>query len=399
MMLMDRIYGFERQPYLRELEVEVLRLQEESGAWTAILDDTILYPEGGGQPSDRGRLNEVVVSHVQKTSEGLLHVLESPVEPGAVRLVVDWDRRYDHMQQHTAQHILTRTARDRLSWETRSFHIGAEVSDIELDCRSPKPAEIEALEDAVAEIIVEARPIRGFRVSREEFAALDVRSRGLPAGHQGEIRLVEIEDFDLNTCGGTHLASTSEVEIVKIVGSEPLRGGCRVFWVAGKRVRRRLASHDRTMAELRRLLDIGDAEMVSGLGSRLEQLQEARRARRGLERRLAESIVRELSSAESAGLVDLHLEGLEAGLLRLVAEGLAKQGGRRAVLLTAEGEAGIQFALVTGEESGLDLKAAGAATAEILNGRGGGSGKVFQGKAESLARRSDAVNRIRELLS
>ena len=122
------------------------------------------------------------------------------------------------------------------------------------------------------------------------------------------------------------------------------------------------------------------------------------RAQRGLERRLAESVVRELTS-QSASPVDLHLEGFEAGLLRPVAEGLAKQGGRRAVLLTAEGEAGIQFALVTGDESGLDLKAAGAAIAEILNGRGGGAGKVFQGKAESLARRSDAVNLIRELLS
>jgi alanyl-tRNA synthetase len=310
-------------------------------------------------------------------------------------LVVDWYRRYDHMQQHTAQHILTRVARDRLDWETRSFHIGPEVSDIELDCRPPRPAAIEALEDAVAAIIVEARPIRGFRVSMEEYGSLEVRSRGLPAGHEGDIRLVEIEDFDLNTCGGTHLASTSEVETVKIVGSEPLRGGCRLFWVAGKRVRSRLASHDNKMADVRKLLDTGDAEIVSGLGSKLEQLQEARR---WLERRLAESIAGELT-AESSDLVDLHLTGFEASLLRPIAEELATKGGKRAVLLTAEGEAGIQFALVIGDESALDLKAAGAATAKVLNGRGGGAGKVFQGKAESLTRRSDAVDLIQEYLS
>ena len=395
---MSTIYSFERQPYLRELEVEVLRVEEKSGAWGAILDDTILYPEGGGQPSDYGRLNDVVVQHVQKTNDGLLHVLAAPVQPGRAMLVVDWDRRYDHMQQHTAQHILTRVARDRLDWETRSFHIGPEVSDIELDCRPPRPAAIEALEDVVAAIIVEARPIRGFRVSMEEYGSLEVRSRGLPAGHEGDIRLVEIEDFDLNTCGGTHLASTSEVETVKIVGSEPLRGGCRLFWVAGKRVRSRLASHDNKMADVRKLLDTGDAEIVSGLGSKLEQLQEARRARRWLERRLAESIAGELT-AESSDLVDLHLTGFEASLLRPIAEELATKGGKRAFLLTAEGEAGIQFALVIGDESALDLKAAGAATAKVLNGRGGGAGKVFQGKAECLTRRSDAVDLIQEHLS
>ena len=395
---MSRKYSFEHQPYARELEVEVLSVEETSGAWVAILDDTILYPEGGGQPSDSGRLNEAVVHRVQKAGDDLLHVLDAPVEPGQAKLVVDWGRRYDHMQQHTAQHILTRAALDRLNWVTRSFHIGPEVSDIELDCSPPERRKIEALEDAVAEIIVQARPIQGYRVSLEEYAALDVRSRGLPAGHEGDIRLVEIEDFDLNTCGGTHLASTSEVETVKVVGSEPLRGGCRLFWVAGKRVRNRLASHDDRMAHLRSLLDTGDAEIVPVLDSKLEQLQQARRARRWLEGRLAESIAREVTS-DSTRFVDLHLDGFEAGLLRPVAEELAKKGGQQVALLTAEGEAGILFALVVGDESLLDLQAAGPAMAEILSGRGGGAGKVFQGKAKSLDRRPDAVALIQQLLS
>ena len=398
MVAVSRIYGFEHQPYLRELDVEVLSVEEKSGLWTAMLDDTILYPEGGGQPSDRGRLNDVAVSRVEKTSAGLQHVLGAQAEPGRARLVVDWPRRYDHMQQHTAQHLLTRTALDRFGWATRSFHIGPQVSDIELDCAPPQPPEIEALEVAVAEVIVQARPIRGFRVSAEEYAALEVRSRGLPADHLGEIRLVEIEDFDLNTCGGTHLASTSEVEMAKVVGSEPLRGGCRLFWVAGRRVRSRLAAHETKMADFRRLLDTGDAEIVAGLGLKLVQLQQARRARRWLETRLAESIVGELTS-QTESLVDLHLEGFEAGLLRPIAENLAKRAHPQAAFLTAEGEAGTLFALVIGKESALDLQAAGVAIAEILEGRGGGAGQVFQGKAESLEHRSAAVDLIQKLLS
>lgn len=383
---------------MRELEVEVLSVEEKAGSWIAVLDDTILFPEGGGQPSDQGRLNDVRVSHVHKDSGGLRHILAASVEPGPARLVVDWHRRYDHMQQHTAQHVLTRIALDRFGWTTRSFHIGPQVSDIELDCAPPGSSQIEALEDSVAERIVEARSIRGYRVSVEELAALEVRSRGLPADHQGDIRLVEIEGFDLNTCGGTHLASTAEVETLKVVGSEALRGGCRLFWVAGKRVRGRLADRDQTMASLRQLLDTGDAEIVAGVGSRLEQLQQARRARRWLEKRLAELMV-EMSASQNERLVDLHLEGYEAALLRPLADNLAKTGSHQVAFLTAEGEAGSLFALVLGRDVSLDLRALGDAVAESLNGRGGGSGQVFQGKTGSLAGRSRAVDLIREHLS
>lgn len=397
MVSMTTIYSFERQPYLTDLEAEIVDVREESGEWLAVLQDTILYPEGGGQPSDRGRLNDVAVSSVRKTDSGLQHVLEGPAEPGRGRLVLDWGRRYDHMQQHTAQHLLTRTALDRCGWSTRSFHVGPQVSDIELDCKPPTAVEIERLEDAVAEIVVQARPIRGYRVTVEEYEALDVRSRGLPSGHQGDIRLVEIENFDLNTCGGTHLASTSEVETVKVVGSEPLRGGCRLFWVAGKRVRDRLATHENKMVELRKLMDAGDETIVQVVGSRLEQLQQSRRARRWLEKRLAESMARHLT-AEVDEMVDLHLEDHEVGLLRPLAEELSRHERLLVALLTADTEAGALFAVVTGEESVVELQSVGKAVAEALGGRGGGAGRIFQGKAGNLERRPDAVRAIQTSL-
>ena len=397
MRFMDGIYRFERQPYQQELEVEVLRVEEKSGGWEAFLDDSILYPEGGGQPSDRGRLNDVEVTHVEKTDEGPAHHVVAPIETGKARLVLDWERRYDHMQQHTAQHILTRTAGDRFGWSTRSFHIGPVVSDIELDCGPPQPAEVEQLEAGVAEIIVQARPIRGYRVSPDEFSKLDVRSRGLPAGHAGDIRLVEIEGFDLNTCGGTHLISSAEVEVLKVVAAEPLRGGCRLFWVAGKRVRTRLATHDQRMVELRRLLDSGDDEIVGNLRLRMDQLQRARRAQRWLENRLAGSLASE-SISQAGDLVDLHLEGFEAPMLRPLAEAMTKSLGRRVAMLTAESESGFLFAVVVGQETGIDVRTAGRGVAEIFGGRGGGAGQVFQGKAENLTDRSNAVGFLSSLL-
>lgn len=398
MLGMDQIHAFERQPYRRELEVEIVSVEPRAEAWMAVLDDTILYPEGGGQPCDRGWLEGVEVTQVERTDSGLLHVLEAAVAPGHGTLRLDWDRRYDHMQQHTAQHVITRTALDRFGWATRSFHIGPEVSDIELDCSPPPPEEIEGLEDSVAEAIVAARSIRSFRVGPEEYETLDVRSRGLPDGHRGDIRLVEIEDFDLNTCGGTHLASTAEIETVKIVGSESLRGGCRLFWVAGKRVRRRMAVQERHLASLRSLLDTGDAELAQGVATRLEQLKEAQRTRRTLEKELAEWIARDLARSDET-VVELHLEGVEGALLRPIAEELACRGTFQAAFLTATLSDTTLFAVILGVDCRHDLQTVGSAVSQVLQGRGGGTGRVFQGKAATLARRSEAIGRLRQLMA
>ena len=395
---MSKIYGFERDPYLRELDVTILEIEVDSEGPVAYLDDTILYPEGGGQPSDRGWLDGVTVVRVEKGSGGPGHLVERPIAPGGAKLVVDWDRRYDHMQQHTAQHLLTRAALDRFGWATRSFHIGPKLSDIELDCPPPQRGDIEDLEDAVAEIIGQARPIRCLRVSPEEYSGLEIRSRGLPDGHSGDIRLVEIEGFDLNTCGGTHVASTAEVEMLKVVSSESLRGGCRLHWVAGRRVRSRFAAHEERLAQLRKLLDTGDEDLVAGVGLKMEQLTAARRARRWLEKRLAEALAEDLVACAQT-LVELHLQGPEAPLLRGVAESFANRSAHQIGLLTASSEGGDLFALVLGKEVDLDLKAVGTAVAEALGGRGGGGGRVFQGKAPTLGGRDQALLALEKFLS
>jgi Ser-tRNA(Ala) deacylase AlaX len=394
---MKAIYGYEREPYTRELEVTISSVTEHAAGYAAILDDTILYPEGGGQPGDRGWLSGVEVSAVEKRDETVIHYLADRVEPGVATLALDWDRRYDHMQQHTAQHLLTRAALDAFGWATRSFHIGPQVSDIELDCAPPTLAAIEALEDAVARVATQARPIRSFRVSPEEFRQLEVRSRGLPAGHAGDIRLVEIQDFDLNTCGGTHVLSTAEIETLKVVSTEPLRGGCRLSWVAGKRVRRRLALHEARNAQLRKLLDTGDEELVVGLQLRLQQLTAERRLRRSLHERLADALIVELVSGQQA-TVELHLGPEEAELLRPLAERFAQQARHGFAFLTADTGCGCLFALAAGEEEQLDLQRIGGRVAEVLDGRGGGRGAIFQGKCASLAARDQALSLLRSAI-
>ena len=130
------IQSFEREPGLRQLEVDVVLVAEDKAGPYALLNDTVLYPEGGGQPADHGYLGDIRVHDVQRVNGEIRHYLERQAQLGLSKLTLDWERRFDHMQQHTAQHLITAIGFNRFGWETTSFHLGARSSNIELDVAS-----------------------------------------------------------------------------------------------------------------------------------------------------------------------------------------------------------------------------------------------------------------------
>jgi alanyl-tRNA synthetase len=333
---------------------------------------------------------------VQRREGAVRHYLEREAEPGRVMVRLDWRRRFDHMQQHTGQHLLTALAHDRFGWPTTAFHLGEQACDIELDVPALAQLQVEMLEEAVAEEIRAARPVTARHAHPEDLEALSVRTRGLPPGHRGDVRLVEIAGIDLNTCGGTHVRSTAEIEAVKLLGTEPMRGGTRLFYVAGGRVRHRLASHEARGARLRSLLGTPDAEIVAAVESRLELGRVAEKHIRGLEEELAAALAEALAAREGR-VVSLHLEGKDTAFLQRVARRLAASG--KAALLTASAGEGGVFVLVAGEGVELDVQAAGRELAEVMGGRGGGSGHTFQGKVASLSARDRALARLEALAS
>lgn len=162
---MSRIWAYERDPYRRQLETQVVGCGKEGGRPFVLLKDTILYPEGGGQPSDRGRLNEAVVLAVRRVGAELRHYVDAPLDLAPACLELDWSRRFDHMQQHTGQHLLTAVALDRLGSRTTAFHLGEVRCDIELDTPALAAEDLEILEEAVAAEIRAGRPVRSRRVS------------------------------------------------------------------------------------------------------------------------------------------------------------------------------------------------------------------------------------------
>jgi alanyl-tRNA synthetase len=399
-MVSRPIPAYHRSPFSPTINVDVLDAGAgPSGAWV-VTADTVIYPGGGGQPADEGTLGGIPVSAVKWTGEGWRHELTAahpPVDHGQVGIVIDWTRRFDHMQQHTAQHVLTAIAQDRWGWATTAFHLGAERSDIELDTSALSRAQMDALEEAVMTVVRDELPVSTRYVSVDEYKALGTRSRGLPEGHEGDVRLVEIggpkSAVDVTACGGTHLASTAQIESLKLLATESMRGGTRLHWVAGGRVRARLGAHEARSEELRKLLGAPDEQLVQQATAKLAQLRELEKRARWTEARLADETIARLALTERP-VLDAHFDGMDAAFLKSVAQGLQNAIGARIALLTSEADDARAFLLVAGPDASVDVRALGQGVAELLEGRGGGTGRIYQGRAGSLAKRSEALRKL-----
>ena len=209
------------------------------------------------------------------------------------------------------------------------------------------------------------------------------------------MRLVEIAGVDLNTCGGTHLSSTAEIEVVKLLSTEALRGGTRVFFVAGTRARRRMTRHEERNAALRTILGAPDDGLADAAKAKLEQLAEAGRKLRAAEEAEAAAAAEALVRREGP-VVEAHYDDRDMAFLQGVARRFSTRAGAKAALLTASRDGQHVFAVATGEGFPGDVPALGREIAAVLSGKGGGSGRVFQGKASGLEGREQALGLLRE---
>jgi len=231
----ERLYYHDSR--LLEFDARVISLSEtDDGQIAVTLDRTAFYPTGGGQPTDTGTLGDArVVDCIDAESEGILHVIQGPVpEVGAtVHGKVDWLRRLDHMQQHTGQHILSAAFVKLFDAPTRSFRVLKHECEIDVALDDPTDERIEQAVDLANQIIWESRLIQVSEVTSEEAAALPLRKE---SAREGELRVIEIDGFDLTPCGGTHAKLTGEVGVIAVRSWERAKGLARIQFMAGIRV-------------------------------------------------------------------------------------------------------------------------------------------------------------------
>jgi alanyl-tRNA synthetase len=386
----ERLYYTD--PYAQSFDATVAAVGQRDGRTIVFLDRTAFYPTSGGQPFDTGTLAGARVIDVLDEDDGrIAHVLEdesaqragtqnqapSTWHPGQpVHGEIDWPRRFDHMQQHTGQHVLS-AAFDRLfNVRTVSFHLGVEASTIDL-ARELKADEIARAEADANRVVWEDRPVAIRFASKEEAAAMPLRKESL---RDGTLRLIDVDRWDLSACGGTHVARTGGIGIIAVASWERFKGGQRVSFLCGGRALTRFGTMRDALAASVRLLSVLPAE----LPATIERLQtESRDVKRALATAHSElagfqaKALAETAEPSPAGRLVLRVIDGDANAVKALAQSIVANPGLIAVLVSSAPPPVVVVA--RSPELTVSAQHVLASLVAAFGGRGGGKPDLAQG--------------------
>ena len=366
-----------KDSFLQTFTAAVLSCEEEKGRWAVVLDRTAFYPEGGGQPSDTGELGGAEVLDVRERDGVIRHLCSRPLAVGAeVTGTVDWERRFDHMQQHSGEHIVSGLICGRYGCDNVGFHMGRDLVTIDFNADIP-PEDLPAIEAAANAYLWQDRPAEITLLSGEALERAHYRSKKFIPG---QVRLVTFPGADCCACCGTHVRSAGQVGLVKLLTCQKFREGVRIEMAAGGRALRYCNAVLEQNTRVSHLLSAKALDTAAAV----ERMQKELYALRGRVAALEEGAFAR-KAAELAGAGDVLLLEGDMGpesVRRLCAAVLDACGGRCAVFAGTEGA----YKYAVGEHGG-DLRQLTKALNAALNGRGGGKpdfvqGSVAAGEAE-----------------
>lgn len=372
----DRLYYDD--PYVREFDATVLRAEPYDGGTAVWLDRTAFYPTSGGQPFDLGTIEGRRIVLVEEDEAGaIVHRVEGvPLAPGAaVHGRIDWNRRFDHMQQHTGQHVLSAVMARAGEARTVSFHLGSEASTIDLD-RELSAAQIAQSEHDANRLVWDDRLVTIRYATEEDARRLPLRKEST---RTGTLRLIDIDGVDLSACGGTHVARTGAIGQIAITSWERFKGGQRVEFVCGGRALTRFQQLRETAAASMRLLSVLPGELPSAIGRLQAESKEQQRALTALHLELASC--QAVALAESAepledGRLVLRVVDGDANRLKMLAAAAAARPGILVLLISRA----VPSLAVAARASDLSVSCSDliAALAKQFGGRGGGRSDLAQ---------------------
>lgn len=394
-MKTERLYYHDS--YLGEFTADVIDRATHEGKMAVVLDRTAFYPTSGGQPFDVGTLSGAKVLDVVEAEGGrILHIVDRAPDGARVSGTIDWARRFDHMQQHTGQHVLSAAFDRLLTVRTESFHLGADSSTIDL-ARELSAADIARAEDEANRVVWENRPVAIRFAGPDDIAALLLRKE---ARREGTLRLIDVQDFDLSACGGTHVARTGAIGMIAVAATERFRGGSRVTFLCGGRALAGCRSLRDAVAGSVRALSVLPAELPAAIDRLQSDGRELRKQVRGFQSRLAAQEADALADAAVAGagvaLVAAALPGWDAGGLKVIASRIVERAGHVAVLVSEPPPAAVVVARAA--DIGLDAGAVLNRLVERHGGKGGGRPEMAQGGGVTSPS-PDVLQSARELVS
>ncbi|MGE0814540.1 MAG: DHHA1 domain-containing protein [Vicinamibacterales bacterium] len=365
--------------YLTRFESDVAGCVPAGDRHAVTLSATAFYPTSGGQPHDEGTLGGRTVLDVVDDDAGtVVHVLDGPLEVGArVAGAVDWRRRFDHMQQHTGQHVLSAAFAATCRARTESFHLGGAGATIDLDAVL-SPESIAVAEDDANRVVWEDREVRVRFATADEAATMGLRKA---SERTGTLRLVDVDRYDLSACGGTHVSRTGAIGVIAVTGWEKFKGGTRVHFRCGHRALVQLREWRDALAATSRVLSVSAAELAPAITRLQDENKGLGRTVRALQTdlagHLAQRLVAQARPEPDRVVVVQELDGWDAAGLKAVAAAVAASPGGCAAVFSASRPALVVVARAAGVP--VDASAVLKALVARFGGKGGGKPDLAQG--------------------
>ncbi|MCM3724975.1 DHHA1 domain-containing protein [Neobacillus cucumis] len=384
--------------YIHTFSATILKQEsDETGKNYVVLNQTAFYPTGGGQPHDTGRIADRAVIDVEEVNGEIRHYLDAPLQAvdSDVSCMIDWERRFDHMQQHAGQHILS-AAFDRLfGYKTVGFHMGTENLTIDLATEELTKEEALKAEELANKIILENRPIETKWVTEAELSQYDLRKE---TKVKEDIRLVIIPDFDYNGCGGTHPKATGEVSAIKILDWEKQRKNIRIQFACGLRVLKKLEEKQNVLHQLTNLLNAPEKGMQQAVIRLLENEKQLTKALEQSKEYLLQYEAKELAGKDQP-VVTKVFENRTIQELQKLARVVVSDHENSLVFFVSTDGTRLQVVLAKGKERTENMKKLIGEILPMINGKGGGNDSFAQGGGEALLTGEQILDKLLTLMN
>ncbi|WP_322786408.1 alanyl-tRNA editing protein [Fictibacillus gelatini] len=391
---------FYKDAYLKTFTSSVIKQDvDENGRRYVVLEKTAFYPTGGGQPCDIGAINGVRVNNVEEIDGEIRHYVESKIEPlNEIIGEIDWERRFDHMQQHAGQHLLSAAFDELFGMKTIAFHLGKEFVTIDLDVHELLPETSFEAEMLANKIVFENRSINTRWIDRKEIAKFPLRK---PPSVNDNIRLVIIDDFDYNAFGGTHPKQTGEVGPVKIIKWERHKQHTRLYFVCGMRAVNVMHEKQMILHEACKVLTCGEQDVVSQLhrllGANNELEKSLKEATTQLMRFEAEKLIEQSLSRNHIKFITSSFGGREMKELQTLANQIVELDDSALVLFVTTSGERMQLIGARGKNVAINMNEIVKQALNKIEGKGGGSMKIAQGGGKALLSNKEMLQYLLEL--
>jgi alanyl-tRNA synthetase len=381
-------------PYQVEFKAKVLGREKHEKRPALILDQTCFYPESGGQPADKGRINGVEVLDVIEKDNKILHIMLSDVESDEVNGVINWETRFDHMQQHSGQHILSQCFDTLFDAKTLSFHLGVKTSTVEIEKKDITENEVEKIETLANEIVFQDEEICTYITPEEKIEKIPLRK---PPQKTGHIRVVQISDFDYSACGGTHPNKTGEIGLIKILKWERIRNNLRFEFVCGRRALLDYGFKNRIIREVAVKFNVGEGELVGAIDKMIAELKDQRRRLRKTQETILDIEAQEIKRKTKENFIKEIFTGKPPDEIRFIALSIIRSG-EYIVLFGTNLQDRVHMVLASSESLGQDMRDLIPVVSPLIEGKGGGSPTLVEIAGQKRENLKLALDKASEFL-